>query len=242
MLILRRMKKSVLKQVFIISSLFVLISSLLTTPILAGGQKTYYPAGGTDATGDSPATLSSTDITWVQSVDSSLVTTADWPDNTYNEGKYVEFNFSGNFALENDASITNFKITVIYRVSDTNLAAAKLKVYEKGNNTWHEESIGVPTAANVDTSFSTGNLSSYLNTAEDLNNLIVRFYAYDQSTTSTSINQVKADFTYEGTVTGVGGAELPEAGSNTAAMTFLFGLSFLSLGFYFKKAKIFNQS
>jgi hypothetical protein len=174
------------------------------------------------------------------SVDSSLVTTADWPDNAYDEGKYVEFDFSGNFSLESDANITNFKITIIYRVSDTNLAAAKVKVYEKENNSWHEESIGIPTSANVDTSFSTGDLSSYIDSAEDLNNLIVRFYAYDHSITSTSINQVKADFSYEGTVTGVGGAELPEAGSHTALSIFVFGLSFISLGFYFKKAKIFN--
>lgn len=235
------MRKSALKQAFIIFGLLILVFSSLATPILAGGQKTYYPAEGTDATGDSSAYLSSTDITWVQSVDNSLVTTSDWPDNTYNESKYVEFDFSGNFSLESDAKITSFKITIIYRTSATTLAATKLKVYEKENNSWHEESIGIPTAANVDTSFTTGDLSSYLNTAEDLNNLLVRFYAYDHSTTSTSINQVKANFTYEGTVSGVGGAELPEAGSNLAAIVFLLGASFISLGFYFKKAKVFNR-
>jgi len=235
------MKKSALKPVFIILALLILILSSFTTSVLAGGQKTYYPTEGTDATGDSSAYLSPTDITWVQSVDSSLVTTSDWPDNTYNESKYVEFDFSGNFTLESDAKITSFKITIIYRTSATTLAAAKMKIYEKKNNAWHEESIGIPTAINVDTSFSTGNLSSYLNTAEDLNNLVVRFYAYDHSTTSISINQVKADFAYEGTVSGVGGAELPTAGSNSAAVVFLLGASFTSLGFYLKKAKVFNR-
>ena len=235
------MKKLALKQALIFSCLLILIL-FFPTIILAGGQKTYYPAGGTDATGTSPATLSSTDITWVNSVDTNLVTTADWPDNAYNETKYVEFDFSGNFSLSGDAEITSFKITIVYRASATTLAAAKLKVYEKENNLWHEEVIGVPTAANVDTTFTTGDLYSYLDTATDLNNLILRFYAYDQSTTSTSINQVKAYFTYDGTVSGTGGGlGMPAAGSNSAVQIFLLGFLFVLLGFYFRKAKVFNK-
>jgi hypothetical protein len=237
------MKLVAFKQALAIFGLLVFIFQALVAPVFAGGQKTYYPSGGTDVTGASPAYLSSTDITWVNSVDSNRVTTSDWPDNAYNETKYVEFDFSGNFSLASDAEITSFKITVVYRASATTLAAAKLKVYEKENNLWHEEGIGVPTAANTDTTFTTGDLSSYIDTATDLNNLIVRFYAYDQSTTSTSINQVKADFTYDGTVTGTGGTPgMPAAGSNSGIQIFLLGSLFVLLGFYFRKAKIFSRA
>lgn len=237
------MIKASFKQALIIFGLLIFIFFPLATPALAGGQKTYYPSGGTDTTGGSPAYLSSTDITWVNSVDSNRVTTSDWPDNAYSEYKYVEFDFSGNFSLASDAEITSFKITIVYRASAATLAAAKLKVYEKENNLWHEEGLGVPTAANTDTTFTTGDLSSYLDTATDLNNLIVRFYAYDQSTTSTSINQVKADFTYEGTVTGTGGMPgVPAAGSNSAVQIFLLGFLFVLLGFYFRQAKVFKRA
>jgi len=228
------------KQAFIFLGLLILLLGLSPAIVLASGEKTYYPAGGSDVTGDSPTSLSSTDATRLQSVDESLITTSDWPDNAYSESEYVEFTFAGDYELAADAVITSFKVTIVYRTSATTLAAAKLKVYEEENSIWHEEAIGVPTAANVDTTFTTGNLSSYIDTADDLNNLVVRFYAYDQSTTSTSINQVRADFDYEGTVTGTGTADqLLEAGSNMALIMAFLGISLISLGFYFKKAQIF---
>ena len=214
----------------------VILFSLLfsTTSVLAGGA-VYYPSTGTDATGDSPASLSSTDMSRVKSTDEDKITTADWPDNNYNDNKYVEFKFNGAFNLAANARITSFKLIIVYQANNTSLAASKLKVYEKENNLWHEEVLGVPTQAGIDTTFTTRNLSSHINTADDLNNLIVRFYAYDQSTTSTSINQLRADIAYEGEVTGGELSQLPVTGSHNFFITLIFGVSLVSLGIIFKR-------
>ncbi|MBM3205524.1 hypothetical protein FJZ41_01580 [Candidatus Shapirobacteria bacterium] len=225
---------------FFLSIIFIL---LFPTTILAGSTS-YFPSSGSDVTGDSPAYLSSTDITQITSTDANKITTSDWPDGSYNEGKYVEFNFTGSFNLAADARITSFKVTIVYQTSNTNLADSKLKVYEKDNNLWHEESLGKPTQANVDTTFTTRDLSSFINTAEDLNNLIIRFYAYDNSTTSTSINLVKADIAYEGALTGVGGgsAQLPAAGSHFSLIIFLSGLTLLSVGIFYQRKLILQKN
>ena len=218
-------------------ALILSLTLILFLPTIIFADSTvYYPSKGADTTGDSPAYLSSIDISQIKSTDTSKITTTDWPDSSYNEGKYVEFNFSGSFDLATDAKITSFKITIVYQASNTNLADSKLKVYEKENNLWYDEPLGKPSQANVDTTFITRDLSSYINTANDLNNLIIRFYAYDNSTTSTSINLVKADIIYEGELIGSGeSAQLPEAGSNSLLLIFISGLTLSFLGIFLKR-------
>lgn len=219
---------------FFSALVFVLIS--LTNPkrVLALSA-IFYPSAGLDASSTSPQNLSATDAARLKDMDSALITTSDWPDGAYDENRYIEFSFSGNYVFGQDANISNFKITIGYRVSSTSLAAAKLKIYETDNNTWHEEPIGVPGTANVDSVFATNDLSAYLNSADDLNNLKVRFLAYDHSTTTTGFNQVNAEFSYTGSI---GAASLPAAGNRFSVWLASIGLSLVVSGLILWK----NQS
>ncbi len=94
-------------------------------------------------------------------------------------------------------TVSSVNITHEYRRSGA-LTAAKLEIYEADTDTWHDEPLILPGAANVDIS-QTINVSSYINSVNDLNNLKIRFLAYRSSivasiTTSHDFLGVQVDY------------------------------------------------
>ncbi|MBI5715554.1 MAG: hypothetical protein HZC38_19315 [Chloroflexi bacterium] len=156
----------------------------------------FTPTSGTDTTSGSAVALTSTDITRLSSSDDSRKRSdGAWPTSgVYDSTKYIELVFTP--ALAVDQIISSVNITHEFRRSGT-LTATKLQVFESKSSSWHDEPLTLPSAVDTDLS-QTIDVSSYINTHDDVNNIKIRFLAYRSSAASitTSHDLLKIQVTH----------------------------------------------
>jgi hypothetical protein len=140
--------------------------------------KTFYlVTSGSDASSGTPAAFTSSDISDLAADDASLMASdANWPKNSpgYDEGKYIEFIYSPNLIASSISSVT---ITNVYQKSADKDIAAKLEVWDQSTSSWVNETLTTPDSKNTDQE-EVVDVSSYITTADDINNIRIRFLAY----------------------------------------------------------------
>ena len=160
--------------------------------------RTYYlVASGSDASDGSAAAFTASDISDLAADDEDLMESDDfWPKNNpgYDEGRYIEFIFSPNLVASSVSSVT---ITNIYQKSADKDIAAKLEVWDQSAGSWVHEDLITPVSKSIDQS-ETIEISSYITTAEDINNLKIRFLAYviPNNNVKTSHDYLAVNVTY----------------------------------------------
>ncbi len=144
----------------------------------------FTPTSGIDTTSGSAVALTSSDITNLNSSnDVRQVSDGNWSmSGGYDSALYIEYVFSP--ALSAGQSVSSIIITHEFRRSAA-LDAAKLQVFETDANTWHDEPLTLPSASNTDISQNI-NVSSYIDTVNDVNGIKIRFTAYR----STSVGSI----------------------------------------------------
>ncbi len=100
-----------------------------------------------------------------------------WPQQAdYDETRYVEFVFKPNVPL--NRTVTQTSIINEWRPNHiVDSTYAKLEVYKNSTGEWGNYSLSVPTHAGVDTT-DTIDLSSFINTASDVDSIRIKFLAY----------------------------------------------------------------
>ncbi|MEW5947463.1 MAG: PQQ-binding-like beta-propeller repeat protein [bacterium] len=134
-----------------------------------------YPGGGLST---SVIAIQSSDDVW-------LPWLANIPQNAFDETKYQEYTNAG-FTMPAGSIMGSVQVTYEWQwnrlAAGANISAAKLEVWEADNPGWniHNETLVVPTYG-VDSS-ETKQVASYIDTANDINNLKLRFLAYKVGT------------------------------------------------------------
>lgn len=199
-------QKSLVAAAAVLAALIVLtLSFLLYLHAHADHSRSSAPVSGTDVSDGSPSALTAADIANLGASDGvRMQSDGNWPrfTSTYNEARYIEFVFSPNIPA--DASVQTVSITNVYRRTNT-LTGAKLEIWD-GTDWSHVQTLPVPSNTTTDAT-STFDVSSYLNTPVKLNNLRVRFLAYNSGNQNTrtqhDLIQVHATFTILPTIVSV---------------------------------------
>lgn len=186
-----------LKKYFLI--LFVTVAIIANGFFIANADAsetvTYSVISGTDASADTITYFSETEIFKLSSVDTNRIQSngVSWPKNgAYDESKYIEFIFSPD--IPENAVIEEVKIINNFRRSGA-LDGTKLEVGVSDNFT--DEEISRGSSAGIDNQEEV-DVTSYINTPDLVNNLIVRFLAYRSGTASskTSHDYIGISVTY----------------------------------------------
>ena len=103
-------------------------------------------------------------------------TTAAWPRgvNTFDENEFIELGFAPD--ISSSANIKGAEIIFEYQRNGP-LDKAKLEIWEEDIGQWHDVAIGIPAGIDQDQTFVI-DISSFIDSAADANNLKTRFLAY----------------------------------------------------------------
>jgi hypothetical protein len=161
-------------------------------------KKTYYVKSGFDTTGGDNLSFSASMLGQLKKSDDDK-TTHDyfWPNGSYDESKYVEFNFTGQSKknrLPTKAKIKEAKLVLEYTSTNIVLDAAKFEVWD-GDSWSHEHTLNMP-AVGVD-STQTVDVSSYINNRSKTNNLKVRFLASASEPSQAIFDMLKLNIRYK---------------------------------------------
>ncbi|MEW6202437.1 MAG: hypothetical protein AB1546_10700, partial [bacterium] len=99
----------------------------------------------------------------------------------YNEGDYTEYN---NFGFTEGVNPTSVVIEVEWRWVGVAPTGVKFEVWEQETSTWHDET-GI-TITSTD-ALQTRNITSYIDKANDVNNIKIRLLGYRNDSTSSDI-------------------------------------------------------
>ncbi len=172
------------RRAYIACCLLVTSASLLVCSNALADTSAYVPVSGTDATSDTPSVFTTTatgDVFKLSlSDDKRMASNTAWPGTgSYDESKYIEFNFSPGISA--DAVISSVAVTHEFRRA-TILTGAKLEVWD--GSTWNNVALTLPSAINTDFS-ETKDITSLIAGPVALNTIKVRFLAY-RDTVATS--------------------------------------------------------
>jgi len=147
---------------------------MLALPVFATTDD-YYPTAGIDES-DGYYILSSTDLAKLTSSDDSrYVSHGIWDNKYYNNSDYIEFDFTPN--LPECSIIQKVNITFEWQRAGSceNLNHARLKVWDQSSLSWAIYNFPTPLPPVGTDRTETIDVSSYINTLEDVNNLKIWF-------------------------------------------------------------------
>jgi hypothetical protein len=166
---------------------------LITNPVFASTTASAAATSGVDVSGVTSSAFSASDLTKLAvSDDTRILSNGPWPSTgSYNENKYLEFNFLPN--IPPDAIIESVSIANEFRRSGA-LTETKLEVWDGSTFTNKILTVG---AINIDHT-DTIDIAPLINTASKVNNLKIRFLAFRGSgaNTTTSHDFIGLSVTY----------------------------------------------
>jgi pimeloyl-ACP methyl ester carboxylesterase len=169
----------------VVAVTFIVNGFFISTANAESITKDYFVISGSDASGDTTSSFSDSEIQKLASVDGNRIQSngTSWPRiGSYDESKYLEFVFSPDVPV--GANIESVKIVNNFRRSGS-LTEAKLEVWNGSSFVDQNISKGQNTTTDNNEEID---VTSYINTPELVNGLIVRFLAYrdDGANTKTS--------------------------------------------------------
>lgn len=106
--------------------------------------------------------------------------TAAWPRGVsdFDEARFIEFDFTP--GLDENALVESAEIIFEYQKNGP-LDGAKFEVWKENDDSWYDIEIGVPERTDYDQTFNV-DISEFIDSAADANNLKIRFLAYTNDT------------------------------------------------------------
>jgi hypothetical protein len=143
------------------------------TPTPTPSGETFTPASVYDTSGGEAT------VGQVQTDGDSLYTTYKIPkQSTYDETAYQQFNFTPGLTT----SLTRVLVRINHTEANANADNVKIKVWEQDASVWHDETIIKITTWTLDEV----DVSSYIDTQNDINNLKVRYLAHTNAANKNS--------------------------------------------------------
>ncbi|MCD4815938.1 MAG: hypothetical protein K8R06_06000, partial [Methanosarcinales archaeon] len=143
------------------------------TPTPTPSGETFTPASVYDTSGGEAT------VGQVQTDGDSLYTTYKVPkQSTYDETAYQQFNFTPGLTT----SLTQVLVRINHTEANANADNVKIKVWEQDASIWHDETIIKITTWTLDEV----DVSSYIDTQNDINNLKVRYLAHTNAANKNS--------------------------------------------------------
>ena len=143
------------------------------TPTPTPSGETFTPASVYDTSGGEAT------VGQVQTDGDSLYTTYKIPkQSTYDETAYQQFNFTPGLTT----SLTRVLVRINHTEANANADKVKIEVWEQDVSAWHDETIPKITTWTLDEV----DVSSYIDTQDDINNLKVRYLAHTNAANKNS--------------------------------------------------------
>jgi hypothetical protein len=159
------------KKGLMIASLFLL--SIFSISFALAATDTYYPFSGVDTT--SSHNLTTSDLNLVSASDNDRYQSkGNWNSNNFQDSKYIEWDFNPDLS---SCNINSVKINFEWQRGLFVQHTARLLVWDQSAGVWVEQILSAP-AVNSDVS-ETIDVSSYINSVSDINNLKIKFQAAD---------------------------------------------------------------
>jgi len=179
------------KKVWVFIS-FVILLSVLSLGFVNAITLSYSPSSGTDKTGSSTYIMLPSDLSKVASSDDIRYRTkGSWDQSSYGS-EYVEWVFDPELDLK--ADIEEVKLKFEWQREWDVADLAKLQIWDDSASTWVDILLQNPTP--YTDILETYDLSSYIRTSEEVNNLKIRFQARDINIQHTSHDLVILEVQY----------------------------------------------
>jgi hypothetical protein len=183
------------KNIFILTVISLL---LLISPVLAMSGN-FYPTSGTDTTSTFSYTLTPSDLTKLVSSDNiRYISKGVWANPFYEDGKYIELVFSPSLPY-NASTICGATLTFEWQRDQSWIQAARIFMWDQSSSSWQTQDFSPMPDFGVDKT-ETVDMSSFINTKDDVNNFKLRFQAMGSSCINDVYSKhdlVKIDICYE---------------------------------------------